>query len=323
MSKSNVKQTTLFRGIYEFEDPSGTLLVSKQPQFGSADLYDGTAVAVRPNQCALIIYKGQITEVLKSGLHYINSENVPILTKLANWKFGFNSPLRTEIWFFAGNQFNSSRWGTASPTLVPFENYGSVPIRSYGHYSVGIKDPRRLLLKLVGTRPNFDLTEVENYIQGQIQELLPNSLTLVKDLRFISIKQAEVAAHLNKQLNQRLDTVGLIVRNLQVLSLLPTKEVIEALDTKVAMDVVGNSRDFLLFKAAKSLGAGQSAHGTNDPMQMMMGLVLGNKLMGTTESNAVEHQPIISTKNDRCKHCNQPISSNYKFCAHCGKELKS
>ena len=97
-----MKQTGLYRGIYEFEDPSGGLLVSKVPLTGTADLYDATAIIVKPNQIALFIYNGKVTDYLKPGTHKVHTDNIPILTKLANWKYGFKSPLRCEFGFFLG-----------------------------------------------------------------------------------------------------------------------------------------------------------------------------------------------------------------------------
>lgn len=86
------QQGMIFKGIYEFEDPSGILLAAKSPIAGEADLYTGTTIIVKANQIVLFIYKGQITEVLSAGNHQVKTENFPILTRLANWKFGFESP---------------------------------------------------------------------------------------------------------------------------------------------------------------------------------------------------------------------------------------
>ncbi|MCO5144528.1 MAG: SPFH domain-containing protein, partial [Oligoflexia bacterium] len=110
MSSKN-HQTTLFKGIYEFEDPSGTLLAAKVPYDGSADLYDGTVVIVRPNQCCAFIYKGELADLYMDGTHELKTENLPVLTRLSNYQLGFKSPLRAELWFFSGHLFTCRRWG--------------------------------------------------------------------------------------------------------------------------------------------------------------------------------------------------------------------
>lgn len=315
------KQTTLFRGIYEFEDPSGCLLAARIPLSGSADLYKGTAVTVRPNQCAIFVYKGQIADVLPKGLHSLDTDNVPILTRMANWKFGFESPLRAEIWFFSGSVFAARRWGTAQPVLVALERMGTVPIRGYGNYSLLIKDPIQLYQKLIGSRTSLDITEVEDFVQGQLLEILPLAIQAeVKTVADLNRKQAEVAKRVYSSLTNRLMAYGLAVRDVQVLSLLPTKEVLDALDAQVAMKVIGNQKEYLLYKAATSMGVMQGGN-DNDPLQMMLGLMVGKGLMGadyhTKEANAgVPTQAIVPT----CQSCGQGTTPNARYCSHCGKE---
>src|SRR3989338_4642873 len=114
------EQSILFKGFYEFEDPSGILIAAKVPPQGTADLYSGTTIVVKANQCALFLHKGKITEVLLEGTHAVKTENFPILTRLANWKFGFESPLRCEIWFFSSTVYAGRRWGTTQPIIYDF-----------------------------------------------------------------------------------------------------------------------------------------------------------------------------------------------------------
>ena len=146
-------------------------------------------------------------------------------------------------------------------------------------------------------------------------------MALVKNLKEVGSKQNDVAQSLLSDMNNRISSVGLVLRNLQVMSLLPTKDMIEALDAKAAMEVLGNPRDFLLFKAAKSLTPGSNAGSAgNDPMHMMMGLVLGNKLMAP--ENTREPQPITAGTSLNCPHCSKTVAAENRYCGHCGKEVK-
>lgn len=314
---SAAKQTTLFRGIYEFEDPSGCLLAAKVPAAGTADLYDGTAVIVKPSQQALFIYKGRIADILRSGTHQIKTENVPILTKLANWKFGFKSPLRCELVFFAVNDFTSRRWGTPQPMLLTLEGLGAVPIRSFGHFTVAITDPKLFFEKLVGTRTTFSITELEEFVQGQIVELLPDVLSSVKSLDQLGKSYNGLSQILARNLNAELQDYGVTCKNIQILSALPSKEVLEAIDAKTAIQVIGSQREYLLYKAASSLGEAQAGP-SNDPLQMMMGLMLGKGLIGAEyhekENKMIEVQVA-------CGSCGQRNASGANFCSKCGKKV--
>jgi membrane protease subunit (stomatin/prohibitin family) len=321
-------QTGLFRGIYEFEDPSGTLLATRFPQHGSADLYSGTAIVVRPNQTAMLVYTGQIAEILHAGTHTIATDNFPILTRLANWKFGFTSPLRCEIWFFSNQLFTARRWGTTQPILFPLAGAGTVPLRVFGTYTLQVKDPGWLYLKLIGSRSSFDITEVDDWIQAQVQECLPEALSPIKEFKDLSLRQGEAGKRLLSLLFSRLTKMGLEPSNVQVLSILPPQEVLQALDEKLAIQVIGDERSYLLYKAANGLDALHKQGG--DPLQMMMGLMLGKGLLGTSQGVPVGTPaatpgglPSPAAGNRFCTACGQPNAVSSKFCSQCGKGLVS
>ncbi|EFK94984.1 conserved hypothetical protein, partial [sediment metagenome] len=175
--------------FYEFEDPSGILVAAKIPVNGSADLYSGTAIVVKANQCALFIYKGKITDILLEGTHRVKTENFPLLTRLANWQFGFESPLRCEMWFFTSTVYANRRWGTTQPVIYDFPNYRAVPIRAYGIFNVVVRDPQKVFMTLIGNRSSYDISELEGFVQAQITELLPKALLVIPSLEELNKSQ--------------------------------------------------------------------------------------------------------------------------------------
>jgi membrane protease subunit (stomatin/prohibitin family) len=315
------QQSLLFRGIYEFEDPSGTLIAAKSPVTGTADLYDGTAIVVKPNQCAVLVYKGQIADILPAGTHLVKTENIPLITRLANWKFGLKSPLRCEVWFFSGNVFTARRWGTAQPVVVPLEGLGPTPLRAYGNYNVVIRDPRKVYQKLIGSRTNLDITDLEEFLQGQIVELLPNALEGVRSIEELGAKQDLVSRTVEQLLNRELAEFGIQAQKIQVLSLLPPAEVIQALDTRAAMKVIGNQREYLLYKAANSLDS-LSDGKSNDSMQMMLGLMLGKGLLGADFHDKEQERALALPGGAApCAGCGGKLSAGQKFCPGCGRKV--
>ncbi len=313
----NQSQGVLFRRIYEFEDPSGTLIAAKAPQTGTADLFDGTAIIVKPNQCAVLIYKGQIADILPAGTHFAKTENIPIITRLANWKFGLESPLRAEIWFFSGNVFTARRWGTTQPIVLNLAETGPTPLRAFGNYNVVIRDPKKVYLNLIGSRTSFDITDMEDFIQGQIVELFPQALATIKNLETLGTERDAVSKKLEALITTELSNFGVQVQKIQVLSILPPQEVIQALDAKGAMKVLGNQKEYLVYKAANSLDA-MGDHATGNPMQMMLGLMMGKGLMGMGER---EREREEKTQPDlrACVGCKNPLGKDHKFCPNCGR----
>lgn len=322
MSK-NLKQTELFRGIYDFQDPSGSLLAARVPYEGHADLYHGTTLVVRPNQCAILVYKGKLADLFTPGTHTLVSEVVPILSKLANAKFGFRNPVRCEIIFFSGQAFVGRRWGTAQPAIVSLQGT-PVALRGFGNYSVRVKNPTQFYLKLVGTRAAYSVADLETYIQGVLVELLPAAIQSagVVQLSDLGPKQTAVATALGYLAAEKLGGLGLQVVDVQLLALLPSKEILEAMDEKLAMEIVGDKREYLLYKAASTMDALTGGTANSDPMHMMMGLMLSRNLLGADyrekEGRAVAAGPVAAKAH--CASCQAAISVEHKFCPNCGKE---
>ena len=327
---NKLHQQSVFRGIYEFEDPGGCLLAARIPHIGSADLYSGTAIIVRPNQCAIFIYKGKIADILLEGSHVIKTGNVPILTRLAHWRFGFKSPLRCEIWFFSSQIYPSRRWGTIKPVLHNFSNMNSIPIRAYGNYNIVLQDPKKFYMSLIGSRTSYDISELEEFVQGQIVELFPEALDLVKNIENLNKSQNRVSKKLQMIVNKVLIKYGLKIIDLQVLSLLPSEEIIKALDAKTAMNIIGNKQEYLLYQAAHSLkeiqSSGTGSNQANDPMQMMLGLMLGKSIMSSDfrEKEKIAATKMIkntdSAKRNFCGNCGFKTRKNDKFCSSCGRK---
>lgn len=333
MGKPN-RQSLIFKGVYEFEDPGGTLIAARVPANGSADLFSGTCIVIRPNQQALLIYKGEFADVMKQGTHRIKTENFPIITRIANWSFGFQSPLRAELWFFMLKVFVGRRWGTTAPVIYSFPDYQNVPIRAYGLFNIKVVNPQRLYNNLIGSNVLFDITDLEEFVQGQLLELFPQALSVVKTLGDLNHAQDDVSNVLQEKINPILNNYGLTILDLQVLSLVPSKEILNALDSKVAMNIVGNKQEYLLYKAANSLIENQSSGGantSNDPMQLMLGLMLGKNLMASDfrekemrylDESMTNDVKVVNPKGKKfCSNCGGGIRQKDKFCSSCGRRV--
>ena len=322
------KQSVLFKGIFEFEDPSGVLVAAKIPASGAADLYSGTAIVVKANQCALFVYKGQIAEVLLEGTHLVKTENFPVLTRLANWQFGFESPLRCEIWFFSSTVYANRRWGTAQPVIYDFPDYQAVPIRAYGIFNIVVRDQRKVFMTLIGNRTSYDVAELEGFVQAKVTELLPKALSVIPNLQELNKSQAAVSEKLLALVNDALEQFGVALLSVQVISLVPSQEVLQALDAKAAMNIIGSKQEYLLYKAANSLSETNPGKESSS-MQLMMGMMLGKSLLGLDFRerekallSSRELPKAIPIKTPTCSKCQAAVGDGDQFCASCGTKLE-
>ena len=324
------QQGTFVKGIYEYEDPSGTLLVTKVPYQGSADLYSGTRVIVRPNQAVIFVYNGKITEVLATGSHEIHTENFPLLTRLANWQFGFESPLRCELWFTSLGLFSGRHWGTSNPVLLSMPAMGTMPVRAHGNYNVRITDAKGFFLHFLNTQASYDITELEAFIQAQIIEMLPKALKVIEKVQDLNTKQVEVSQKLEAFANEKLKLYGLHLENTQVLAIVPPDEVLEALDQKLAMDVIGDKKEYLLYKVANSLDhmAKSGGQGGGDQTQLLMSMMMSRSLLGSggapTAAPAQEAKTLPKTSPlnyVKCEACREFTDPQNTFCPKCGHKI--
>ena len=175
-------------------------------------------------------------------------------------------------------------------------------------------------MKLLGTRATMGISEVEEFIQGHLLEQFPVALAEVKSIAELSRHHKTVSQKLEWLVAKALQPFGIVVAGIQVLSLLPPKEVLQAMDEKLAMDLIGNKRDYLLYKAASSLDALHPSKGS-DPMQMMMGLMIGKGLLGY-DYHEKEQQHLSIAGPNRCPHCQSESQAQFRFCPQCGKEQK-
>lgn len=194
-----------------------------------------------------------------------------------------------------------------------------MPIRAYGNLTVVLKEPKTFYLNLVGGRTSYDITDLEAYLQGHILELLPQALQVVKNITELNVLQEEVSRRLEQLMMPVAERDGLEIRDIQVLSLLPSQEVLEALSARTAMNLIGDKREYLLYKAANSLEGWEGSG--SDPMQMMMGLMLGKGLFNL-DYHEKEQKTLEAGRRLVCPACSQPAEPHHRFCSHCGKEIK-
>ena len=124
-------------------------------EMGKDQINKGSALTVREGQAAIFIYKGKLADVYLPGFYKLDTDNMPILTKLMSWKYGFQTPFKADIYFVSTKLFTNQKWGTANPIIVRDEEFGAVRIRSYGTYSFKVDDPYIFMQNISGTCSSY------------------------------------------------------------------------------------------------------------------------------------------------------------------------
>ena len=143
--------------IIEWNDDSVDTLVWRFPRYENEIKY-GAQLIVRQAQAAVFVNQGQIADVFPAGRHKLLTENLPLLTTLQGWKYGFHSPFKAEVYFANTRNFTNLKWGTQNPVILRDPEFGPVRLRSYGSYVIRVADPANFIREIVGTNAHFTLT---------------------------------------------------------------------------------------------------------------------------------------------------------------------
>jgi len=252
--------------IVEWLDDSRDTIVWRFPRHEN-EIKMGAQLVVRESQVAVFVNEGQIADVFSPGTHTLTTQNMPILSTLKGWKYGFESPWKAEVYFVNTRLFTDLKWGTQNPVIVRDPEFGAVRLRAFGAFAMRVVDPARLLRELVGTDPQFRTEEVQEYLRQLVVSHLGSALATANvPLLDLAAKQQTIGNTLAAVLSDELSVNGIAIPRFIIENISVPPEVEQALDKRTSIGVVGNLDSYTKFQAANAMedaannegGAGQS-----------------------------------------------------------------
>ncbi|MEK4326717.1 SPFH domain-containing protein [Paenibacillus sp. FSL R7-0312] len=326
--------------VVKYDGPAG-VFAWKYP---NQELGTWTQLIVNESQEAILFKGGEALDSFTAGRHTLSTANIPILSNVVNLPFGGKSPFTAEVWFV--NKMNSMnvKWGTSSPLQLQDPKYQiMISVRAFGQFGVKIEDPRKFLLKLVGTLPLFDQDTMVSYFRGllmsNINELISSYLVHKKiSILEINAYVVEISKHIQGRLASSFLDSGIELNNFFIDSInIPDNDpailrLKEALAKKAEMDIIGftyqQERSFNTMEEAAgnpgNLGAGMMNTGLGLGMgfglagpatDMMNRMTRGMSLDGGTAA-----APGASSKS--CAGCGTLNPADARFCIGCGQSLQ-
>ena len=155
-----------FIDIIEWTEPSNNdILCFRFPRYQN-EIKNGAKLTVREGQAAVFVSEGQIADVFTPGMYTLETKNLPILSTIKGWKYGFNSPFKAEVYFVSTRQWTDKKWGTQNPVMIRDPEFGPVRVRAFGTYAFKVSDPATFLRQLVATDPSFETYEIANQLRN-------------------------------------------------------------------------------------------------------------------------------------------------------------
>ena len=279
--------------IIEFTDDSRDTLSWRFPDEDKA-IKNGAQLIVRESQAAQMVYLGQYGDLFAPGKHSLTTDNIPVLTRLKGWKYGFQSPFKADVYFVTTRLFTGNKWGTANPIMMRDADFGAVRLRAFGTFDFRVVDIPVFLREVAGTDHHFRLDEFADTMRSRIVSVFSDALAssgvpaLDVATRYMELGDALLPL-INPQVVAKygIEIASFIVENISV-----PPEVEAAIDKRSSMSAIGNLNDYVKFQMAESMTKGGEGGSTAAiPAQMAMGFGMAQEMMkqmqGSASSGAV------------------------------------
>ena len=272
-----------FIDIIEWLDQSRDTMVYRFDRYGNEIKYQAKLV-VRESQAAVFINEGQLADIFKPGTYTLDTKNLPILSTLQGWKYGFESPFKAEVYFVNTRRFTDLKWGTKNPVMLRDPEFGPLRIRMFGTYCVRISEPEKFLKEIVGTDAHFTTEEVteqlRNLIVSRASDKIAESKIPVLDM---AANYDELGIFITQRIQPDFTDYGLDVTRMLVENISLPPDVEEALDKRTSMGVVGNLQAYMQYQSANAMEAAAKNPGgdASAGVGMGMGFAMANQ-MGRT-----------------------------------------
>jgi membrane protease subunit (stomatin/prohibitin family) len=326
-----------FIEVIEWLDSSSNTMLYRFPVEGQ-EIKNGARLVVRESQAAVFVFQGQIADVFPPGLYTVEGGNTPILTKLGAWKYGFNSPFKSEVYFVSTKQFTDLKWGTPNPVMMRDADFGMVRLRAFGIYTMRIIDPRAFIKEVAGTNARFETEGIE----GQLKRTLVSGFTdALGESKIPALDLAsnydELSRFSRTKLNEEFKAFGLELTKFIVENISLPPEVEAAMDKRTSMGVIGDVNRYTQFQAADAMRAAAEnpSGGAGTGAGLGAGFAIGNAMAGAM-ANAInpsqqqqQQQGGQGSGNTggsasaKCSKCGAANSGSSKFCNDCGAKLEA
>ena len=325
-----------FIDVISYVEPEDGILSYRYPM-QDMEIQNGGKLTVRESQMAAFVNEGQVADVFGPGLHTLNTQTLPILTNLKNWDKMFQSPFKSDVYFFSTRTQTNQRWGTSQPVTIRDKDFGMVRLRCFGIYSWHVSDPRAFHSKISGTRDIYRVAEIEGQLRNTIIAHISDAFAQ-SGIPFLDMaaNQIEVGKAMMATLQPDFAAMGIALDSLIVENLSLPEELQKLLDERIGMNMIGNMAQYTQYKTAQSIPIAAANEGglAGIGASLTAGMGMASQMAGAFQ-NAMQPQPpqapppvapvvaaaagaAIAGETKFCMNCGSKVPKAAKFCTECG-----
>jgi membrane protease subunit (stomatin/prohibitin family) len=332
-----------FIRVIQWNEPEPGILAFRFPMMDQ-EIENGGSLTVRESEMALFVNEGKIADVFSPGLYTLTTQNLPILTDLMNWSKDFQSPFKSDVYFFSTHLEIDQKWGTATPITLRDKEFGAIRFRAYGIYSYRIVDPRAFFTQVSGTRESYHVSDLEdqlrNTIIARMTDTFANSTFSYLDM---TANMAALSTSVLDTIKPSFTALGLELTQFVVENISLPDELQKSLDQRIGMNMVGDLDKYSQFAAAQAMTTaaanpgGVAGLGIGLGAGAAMGQAMAgalhpaaapspsqNAVISSAAQSAESRDPRISSSAEAastkfCIACGHTIPQRSVFCPDCGK----
>jgi membrane protease subunit (stomatin/prohibitin family) len=332
-----------FVDVIHWTEPEDGVLAFRYPM-QDMEIQNGAVLTVREAQRAVFVDEGEAVDAFPPGRYALTTATLPLLTNLRHWDKAFESPFKSDVYFFSTRVQTAQRWGTQQPVTVRDRDFGAVRLRAFGMYAYHLADPVTFMRRVSGTREVYRAADLEpqlrNLVVARMAAAFANSGVPFLDMAASTARLGDAIA---AELRPGFAELGLALDTFTVESLSLPDELQRRLDERIGMGMVGDLGRYAQFQAAQAIpvaaaneggaagaGAGLAAGlAVGQAMAQTIGGALagagpaaaapaGAAPAGAAPPAGAPGAPLGASATKFCHECGKPIARAAKFCPECG-----
>ena len=271
-----------FIDIIQWTEDDGETMAWRFPM-AEMEIQNGASLTVRESQMAVFVNEGKLADVFGPGSYKLTTQTLPVLTYLKNWDKLFESPFKSDVYFFSTRQQLDQKWGTPQPITIRDKDFGAVRLRAFGNFAFRIADPKLFHTEISGTREAVSVADVDGQLRGLVLQNISTAIA-ASGIPFLDLaaNQIEFARALSTQLAPEMARLGIALEGMTVQNVSLPEELQKIIDQKIGMGMVGNDMGkFMQYQTAQAIpkfaegGAGGGSGIAGDAMGLGAGMALG------------------------------------------------
>jgi membrane protease subunit (stomatin/prohibitin family) len=308
-----------FVDVIQWTEPEEGILVYRYPM-QDLEIQMGAQLTVRESQMAAFVNEGKMADVFGPGLYTLTTQNLPLLTSLMHWDKLFESPFKSDVYFFTTRLQLNQRWGTSNPITIRDKEFGIVRLRSFGTYAYWLSDPTTFHTRVSGTRDVYRTADLD----GQLRDIVVSRVTETfagSGVPFLDMaaNQGGLAQEIAKRVEPAFSDLGLTLATFVIENLSLPDELQRRLDERIGMGMVGDLGRYAQFQVAQSIpaaAANPGGGGAGVGAGLGAGMAMAQSIMDALKPGATAGAGAGATKS--CAKCGKFVPPQAKFCPECG-----